>query len=95
MVAEEEDPSGLGRARQRDQGKALVRKSTLNRRELTGAVVEEAERRGVEGGRGGGAGGGALSTAGRDRRDVFPMEGEVRQPAGERGASAGSTGGGE
>ena len=44
VLAEKADPTGESRARQRDQGKALAGKSTLNRLELTGAVVEEDER---------------------------------------------------
>ncbi|MGH7412004.1 MAG: IS1380 family transposase [Candidatus Methylomirabilis sp.] len=44
ILAEKEDPTGESRVRERDQGKALAGKSTLNRLELTGAVVEEGER---------------------------------------------------
>lgn len=44
VLAEKADPSGESRARQRDQGKALAGKSTLNRLELTGAEVSEDER---------------------------------------------------
>ncbi len=44
VLAEKPDPSGEGRARERDQGKALAGKSTLNRLELTGEVVSEEER---------------------------------------------------
>lgn len=44
VLAEKPDPSGESRARERDQGKALAGKSTLNRLELTGAVVSEEER---------------------------------------------------
>jgi hypothetical protein len=44
VLAEKPDPSGESRARERDQGKALAGKSTLNRLELTGEVVSEQER---------------------------------------------------
>jgi hypothetical protein len=44
ILAEKADPTGESRARQRDQGRALAGKSTLNRLELTGAVVSDAER---------------------------------------------------
>jgi hypothetical protein len=44
MLAEKPDPSGEIRTRERDQGKALAGKSTLNRLELTGEVVSEEER---------------------------------------------------
>ena len=44
VLAEKPDPSGESRARERDQGKALAGKSTLNRLELTGNVVSEEER---------------------------------------------------
>ncbi len=44
VLAEKRDPSGESRARERDQGKALAGKSTLNRLELTGEVVSEEER---------------------------------------------------
>jgi hypothetical protein len=44
VLAEKPDPSGESRARERDQGKALAGKSTLNRLELTGEVVSEEER---------------------------------------------------
>jgi DDE family transposase len=44
VLAEKPNPSGEDRARQRDQGKALAGKSTLNRLELTGAVVKAEER---------------------------------------------------
>ncbi len=44
VLAEKADPSGESRARERDQGKALAGKSTLNRLELTGEVVKEEER---------------------------------------------------
>ena len=44
VLVEKEDPTGESRTRQRDQGKALAGKSTLNRLELTRAVVEEEER---------------------------------------------------
>ena len=44
VLAEKPDPSGESRARERDQGKALAGKSTLNRLELTGGEVKEGER---------------------------------------------------
>ncbi len=44
VLAEKEDPTGESRARERDQGKALAGKSTLNRLELTGETVSEEER---------------------------------------------------
>ena len=44
VLAEKPDPTGESRARQRDQGKALAGKSTLNRLELTGEAVSEEER---------------------------------------------------
>ena len=44
VLAEKEDPTGGNRVRQRDRGKALAGKSTLNRLELSGAVVKEEER---------------------------------------------------
>ena len=44
VLAEKQDPTGESRARQRDRGKALAGKSTLNRLELTGEVVPENER---------------------------------------------------
>jgi hypothetical protein len=44
VLAEKPDPTGESRVRERDRGKALAGKSTLNRLELTGAVVDEAER---------------------------------------------------
>jgi Transposase DDE domain group 1 len=44
VLAEKPDPTGEGRARERDRGKALAGKSTLNRLELTKAAVEENER---------------------------------------------------
>src|SRR5712664_4292587 len=44
ILAEKEDPTGESRVRERDQGKALAGKSTLNRLELTKAAVEENER---------------------------------------------------
>ena len=44
ILAEKPDPTGESRVRERDRGKALAGKSTLNRLELTGAVVDEAER---------------------------------------------------
>jgi hypothetical protein len=43
-LAEKADPTGESRARQRDRGKALAGKSTLNRLELSGAVVKDEER---------------------------------------------------
>ncbi len=44
VLAEKPDPSGESRVRERDEGKALAGKSTLNRLELTGEVVSEEER---------------------------------------------------
>ena len=44
VLAEKADPTGESRVRERDQGKALAGKSTLNRLELTGAEVKEGER---------------------------------------------------
>jgi hypothetical protein len=44
ILAEKPDPTGESRVRERDRGKALAGKSTLNRLELTKAVVEEKER---------------------------------------------------
>jgi len=44
VLAEKRDPSGESRARERDQGKALAGKSTLNRLELTGKEGSEEER---------------------------------------------------
>jgi hypothetical protein len=44
VLAEKPDPTGESRARERDQGKALAGKSTLNRLELTGKEVSEEER---------------------------------------------------
>jgi hypothetical protein len=44
VLVEKEDPRGENRARERDRGKALAGKSTLNRLELTKANVEEKER---------------------------------------------------
>jgi hypothetical protein len=44
VLAEKADPTGASRVRERDQGKALAGKSTLNRLELTGEVVSEEER---------------------------------------------------
>jgi len=44
VLAEKPDPTGASRARERDQGKALAGKSTLNRLELTGEAVSEKER---------------------------------------------------
>ncbi len=44
ILAEKADPTGESRVRERDRGKALAGKSTLNRLELTKAAVEEKER---------------------------------------------------
>jgi len=44
VLAEKADPTGGSRARRRDRGKALAGKSTLNRLELTAAVVKKKER---------------------------------------------------
>jgi len=44
VLAEKADPLGESRARERDRGKALAGKSTLNRLELTQAVVQADER---------------------------------------------------
>ncbi len=44
VLAEKPDPRGESRSRERDRGKALAGKSTLNRLELTKAGVEEKER---------------------------------------------------
>ena len=44
VLAEKDDPTGESRVRERDHGKALAGKSTLNRLELTGEVVREEER---------------------------------------------------
>jgi len=44
VLAEKSDPAGEDRVRERDQGKALAGKSTLNRLELTGPEVSENER---------------------------------------------------
>jgi len=44
VLAEKEDPTGESRARERDRGKALAGKSTLNRLELTKEEVGEKER---------------------------------------------------
>jgi Transposase DDE domain group 1 len=44
VLAEKSDPTGESRARERDRGKALAGKSTLNRLELAPAVVKEEER---------------------------------------------------
>jgi len=44
VLAEKPDPSGESRVRERDRGKALAGKSTLNRLELTKDVVEGKER---------------------------------------------------
>ena len=42
VLVEKPDPRGEKRARERDQGKALAGKSTLNRLELTGAEGSKA-----------------------------------------------------
>ena len=44
VLADKADPTGASRVRERDQGKALAGKSTLNRLELTGKEVKEGER---------------------------------------------------
>jgi hypothetical protein len=44
VLVEKEDVTGASRARERDRGKALAGKSTLNRLELTKEKVEEGER---------------------------------------------------
>ncbi len=44
VLAEKDDPRGEHRVRERDRGKALAGKSTLNRLELTGEAVSEEER---------------------------------------------------
>jgi hypothetical protein len=44
VLAEKKDPTGESRVRERDDGKALAGKSTLNRLELTKAEVSEKER---------------------------------------------------
>jgi hypothetical protein len=44
ILAEKPDPTGESRARERDRGKALAGKSTLNRLELTKAEVKDDER---------------------------------------------------
>jgi len=44
VLAEKDDPTGESRVRERDQGKALAGKSTLNRLELTAEAVSEEER---------------------------------------------------
>jgi len=44
VLAEKPDPTGESRVRERDRGKALAGKSTLNRLELTKEVVEGKER---------------------------------------------------
>ena len=44
VLVEKADPTGESRARERDRGRALAGKSTLNRLELTKAVVEAEER---------------------------------------------------
>lgn len=44
VLAEKPDPTGASRVRERDRGKALAGKSTLNRLELTPAAVEDGAR---------------------------------------------------
>ncbi len=44
ILAEKPDPTGESRGRERDRGKALAGKSTLNRLELTKGLVEPKER---------------------------------------------------
>ena len=44
VLAGKSDPTGQGRVRERDRGKALEGKSTLNRLELTGAAVDHGNR---------------------------------------------------
>ena len=44
VLAEKPHPTGKSRARERDRGQALAGKSTLNRLELTTAVVKKEER---------------------------------------------------
>ena len=44
VLVEKEDPTGESRARERDRGKALAGKSTLNRLELTKEKVGQKER---------------------------------------------------
>src|SRR5208337_162303 len=44
VLAGKADPTGASRVRERDQGKALAGKSTLNRLELRGEEVKEGER---------------------------------------------------
>ncbi len=44
VLVEKKDPTGESRARERDRGKALAGKSTLNRLELTKEKVGEKER---------------------------------------------------
>lgn len=44
VLADKADPTGASRVRERDRGKALAGKSTLNRLELTGKEVKEGER---------------------------------------------------
>ena len=44
VLADKADPTGGSRVRERDRGKALAGKSTLNRLELTGKEVKEGER---------------------------------------------------
>jgi hypothetical protein len=44
VLVEKKDPTGESRVRERDQGKALAGKSTLNRLELTKAEANEKER---------------------------------------------------
>jgi hypothetical protein len=44
VLVEKADPTGESRVRERDRGRALAGKSTLNRLELTKAAVAEEER---------------------------------------------------
>lgn len=48
LLVEKADPTGKDRARERDQGKALAGKSTLNRLELTGTKTKSRKGVGVE-----------------------------------------------
>src|SRR5712692_5783123 len=50
---------------------------------------------GVEGGGGRGPGEGSVPTTGGERRNVLPLEGEVRGPGSKRGAAAAAVGGRE
>ena len=75
VLAEKADPLGESRVRERDRGKALAGKSTLNRLEVDEgggqrrrAVQEDRDRRGGGGpSAGGGFSGGARHASGRDR----------------------------